>query len=135
MNSTTTRGWTLQPIVAGLVAILAGYSGSIVIVFQAAQAAHLPDALVSSWVWAISLGCGLSGIALSLITRAPISVAWSTQGAALLVLSLLALLVGCLALLPPWRLHMLPLYLVVTAFILAVALPVPDAWCPTIELV
>ena len=88
MNSTTTRGWTLQPIVAGLVAILAGYSGSIVIVFQAAQAAHLPDALVSSWVWAISLGCGLSGIALSLITRAPISVAWSTPGAALLVLSL-----------------------------------------------
>jgi len=42
--------------------------------------------------------------------------------------SLLALLVGCIALMPPWRLHMLPLYLVVTAFILAVALPVPDAW-------
>jgi hypothetical protein len=44
------------------------------------------------------------------------------------VLSLLTLLAGCVALLPPWRLHMLPLYLVVTAFILAVALPVPDAW-------
>ena len=82
------RGWSLQPIVAALVAILAGYSGSIVIVFQAAQAAHLPDALVSSWVWAISLGCGISGIALSLITRAPVSVAWSTPGAALLVISL-----------------------------------------------
>jgi benzoate membrane transport protein len=81
-------GWTLQPIVAALVAILAGYSGSMAIVFQAAQAAHLPDALVSSWVWAISLGCGATGIALSLITRAPISVAWSTPGAALLVLSL-----------------------------------------------
>ena len=82
------KGWTLQPIVAALVAILAGYSGSIVIVFQAAQAAHLPDALVSSWVWAISLGCGISGIALSLITKAPVSVAWSTPGAALLVISL-----------------------------------------------
>jgi len=44
------------------------------------------------------------------------------------VLSLLTLLVGCVALMPPWRLHMLPLYLVVTAFILAVALPVPDEW-------
>lgn len=85
---TTSRGWTLQPIVAALVAILAGYSGSIVIVFQAAQAAHLSDALVSSWVWAVSLGCGVTGIALSLLTRAPISVAWSTPGAALLVLSL-----------------------------------------------
>ena len=42
--------------------------------------------------------------------------------------SLLALLIGCLALMPPWRLHMLPLYLVVTAFVLAVALPVPDTW-------
>ncbi len=82
------KGWTLQPVVAAVVAILAGYSGSIVIVFQAAQAAHLPEALVSSWVWAISLGCGISGITLSLITRAPISVAWSTPGAALLVISL-----------------------------------------------
>jgi hypothetical protein len=44
------------------------------------------------------------------------------------VLSLLTLLAGCVALLPPWRLHMLPLYLVVTAFILAGALPVPDEW-------
>ena len=44
------------------------------------------------------------------------------------LMSLLALLIGCIALMPPWRLHMLPLYLVVTAFILAVALPVPDAW-------
>ena len=44
------------------------------------------------------------------------------------VLSLLTLLTGCVALLPPWRLHMLPLYLVVAAFVLAVALPVPDVW-------
>jgi len=44
------------------------------------------------------------------------------------VVSLLTLLVGCVALMPPWRMHMLPLYLVVTAFIVAVALPVPDAW-------
>ncbi len=71
-----------------MVAILAGYSGSIVIVFQAAQAAHLSQDLLSSWIWAISLGCGISGIALSLWCRAPISVAWSTPGAALLVVSL-----------------------------------------------
>ena len=88
MTSTATRGWTLQPIVAALVAILAGYSSSIVIVFQAAQAAHLPDALTSSWVWAISLCCGVSTLWLSAYTRIPVSVAWSTPGAALLVLSL-----------------------------------------------
>jgi benzoate membrane transport protein len=59
-----------------------------VIVFQAAAAAHLSPAQLSSWVWAISLGCGVTGIFLSLVHRAPISVAWSTPGAALLVVSL-----------------------------------------------
>lgn len=82
------KGWTLTPVIAAMVAILAGYSGAIVIIFQAAAAAHLPGDLVSSWIWAISFGCGVSGIALSLIHRAPISVAWSTPGAALLVVSL-----------------------------------------------
>jgi benzoate membrane transport protein len=81
-------GGVLSPIVAGLIAILAGYSGSVVIIFQAAQAAHLPPALLSSWIWAISLGCGVAGIVLSLEFRVPISVAWSTPGAALLVISL-----------------------------------------------
>ena len=81
-------GWTLQPILAGLVAILAGDSGAVVIIFQAAEAAHLPPALLSSWIWAISFGCGAAGLGLSLLTRAPISVAWSTPGAALLVVSL-----------------------------------------------
>jgi len=71
-----------------MVAILAGYSGSVVIIIQAAQAAHLSQALLSSWIWAVSIGCGIAGIALSWNTRAPISVAWSTPGAALLVVSL-----------------------------------------------
>ena len=84
----TARGWTVTPVIAAMVAILAGYSASIVIVFQAASAAHLTAAQLSSWVWAISLGCGVSGLVLSLWHRAPISVAWSTPGAALLVVSL-----------------------------------------------
>ena len=39
--------------------------------------------------------------------------------------ALAALVVGCVALFPPWRLHTLPLYLVVAAFTLAVTLPIP----------
>ncbi len=88
LRSGVRSGWGVQPVAAALVAILAGYSGSVVIIFQAAQAAHLPDTLLSSWIWAISLGCGVSGIVLSLRLRAPVSVAWSTPGAALLVVSL-----------------------------------------------
>ena len=78
----------MQPVLAGLVAILTGYASAIVIVIQAAQMAHLPDALLFSWIWAISLGCGITSISLSLWFRVPISVAWSTPGAALLVVSL-----------------------------------------------
>ena len=78
----------LQPVVAAMVAILAGYSGSVVIIFQAAQAAHLSSELLSSWIWAVSFGSGVCGVVLSLVHRAPVSVAWSTPGAALLVVSL-----------------------------------------------
>lgn len=78
----------ISPLIAAAIAILAGYSGSIVIVLQAAQAAHLAPELVSSWIWAISLGCGVTTLGLSLLTRVPVLVAWSTPGAALLVVSL-----------------------------------------------
>ena len=44
----------------------------------------------------------------------------------LAVVSLLALLVACLGLFPPWRITTLPLYPVVAALTLAVVLPIPD---------
>ncbi len=88
MSETKAAGWTIQPVLAAMVAVFTGYASSIVIVFQAAQAAQLSQELLSSWIWAISLGCGISGLGLSLWFRAPISVAWSTPGAALLVVSL-----------------------------------------------
>jgi hypothetical protein len=40
--------------------------------------------------------------------------------------ALATLLIGCFALFPPWRLHTLPLYLVVAVFTLAVTSPIPD---------
>jgi benzoate membrane transport protein len=79
---------TPAPLIAALVCILAGFSSSIVIVISAADAAHLSQAELSSWIWAISIGSGLPGLVLSLITRSPITCAWSTPGAALLVTSL-----------------------------------------------
>ena len=42
--------------------------------------------------------------------------------------SLAALLTACIALFPPWKLHTLPLYVVVGAFTLAVTLPIPPRW-------
>lgn len=78
----------LSHVVAGFVAVLVGYSSSIAIVFQAAQAAGVSTEQWSSWLWALGLGLGLSSIGLSYWARAPILTAWSTPGAALLAGSL-----------------------------------------------
>ncbi|MBW0450922.1 benzoate/H(+) symporter BenE family transporter [bacterium M00.F.Ca.ET.228.01.1.1] len=79
---------SLSAIVAGFVAMMTGYTSSLVLMFQAGQAAHLSNAQISSWIWALSIGMAVSTIGLSLRFRAPIVVAWSTPGAALLVSSL-----------------------------------------------
>jgi benzoate membrane transport protein len=73
---------------AGLIAVLVGFTSSAVIIFQAAAAAGADAAQVSSWLWALCLGCGLTSIGLSLHYRAPVLTAWSTPGAALLAGSL-----------------------------------------------
>ncbi|MFM0328350.1 benzoate/H(+) symporter BenE family transporter [Paraburkholderia strydomiana] len=79
---------SLSAIVAGFVAMMTGYTSSLVLMFQAGQAAHLTNAQISSWIWALSIGMALCTIGLSLRFRAPIVIAWSTPGAALLVSSL-----------------------------------------------
>src|SRR6478735_138491 len=79
---------SLSAFVAGFVAMMTGYTSSLVLMFQAGRAAHLTDAQISSWIWALSIGMALCTIGLSLRFRAPIVIAWSTPGAALLVTSL-----------------------------------------------
>jgi len=79
---------SLSAIVAGFVAMMTGYTSSLVLMFQAGQAAHLTNAQISSWIGALSIGMALCTIGLSLRFRAPIVIAWSTPGAALLVSSL-----------------------------------------------
>jgi benzoate membrane transport protein len=79
---------SLSTLVAGFVAMMTGYTSSLVLMFQAGQAAHLSDAQISSWIWALSIGMAVCSIGLSLRFRAPIVIAWSTPGAALLVSSL-----------------------------------------------
>ncbi len=79
---------SLSALVAGFVAMMTGYTSSLVLMFQAGRAAHLSDAQISSWIWALSIGMGVTTVGLSLRYRAPVVVAWSTPGAALLVASL-----------------------------------------------
>jgi len=75
-------------VVAGFIAMMTGYTSSLVLMFQAGQAAGLTTAQISSWIWALSIGMAVCSIGLSLRYRTPITVAWSTPGAALLITSL-----------------------------------------------
>ncbi len=75
-------------VVAGFIAMMTGYTSSLVLMFQAGQAAGLTSAQISSWIWALSIGMAVCSIGLSLRYRTPITVAWSTPGAALLITSL-----------------------------------------------
>jgi benzoate membrane transport protein len=73
---------------AGLLATLVGYSGPMLIAFQAAEAGKLSQDQLSSWVWATAIGTGICAILLSLWYRHPVLCAWGSGGAVLMVTGL-----------------------------------------------
>ncbi|SSW65277.1 Inner membrane protein YdcO [Achromobacter veterisilvae] len=73
-----------SPTVAALISVLVNYGGTFVLVFQAAELARLSPAQTASWVWAVSIGVGVTGALLSWRYKAPIITAWSTPGVAFL---------------------------------------------------
>ncbi|GIZ50934.1 transporter [Noviherbaspirillum aridicola] len=79
------RDFSLSAAVAGLVALFATYSGPVLIVVQAAQAGGLSAELLSTWIWAVSIGAGCAGLWPTLRHRMPVIGAWSTPGVALLI--------------------------------------------------
>ncbi|WP_372662311.1 benzoate/H(+) symporter BenE family transporter [Hydrogenophaga sp.] len=84
------RDLNLSAATAGFVAVLVGFTSSVAIVFQAAQAFGATPAQITSWMWALGLGMGLCSAVPSLILRQPVMVAWSTPGAAVLATAGLA---------------------------------------------
>ena len=79
------RDLSLPAVVAGFITVLVGFASSAVIVFQAAQAVGAGQAEIASWMWALGIGMGVTCIGLSLRYRVPVVTAWSTPGAAMLV--------------------------------------------------
>ena len=75
---------SLSAVVAGFIAVLVGFTSSVAIVFQAAQALGATPAQTTSWMWALGVGTGLTSIGLSWRYRQPVLTAWSTPGAALI---------------------------------------------------
>ncbi|MFF7637109.1 benzoate/H(+) symporter BenE family transporter [Kitasatospora sp. NPDC008050] len=82
------RDVSFSALLAGLIAVVVCYSGPLVVVLAAARAGHLDQAHTASWIWAISIGSGVTSLLLSWRTRLPVITAWSTPGTALLVSSL-----------------------------------------------
>ncbi|GAA2824640.1 benzoate/H(+) symporter BenE family transporter [Kitasatospora paracochleata] len=82
------RDASLPALLAGLVCIAVSFSGPLVVVLAAAAAGRLDQPHTASWIWAVSIGSGLTCLLLSWWTRTPVITAWSTPGAALLVGSL-----------------------------------------------
>lgn len=78
---------TVSNIVAGVIAVIVGYTSGVALVIQAAQAAGAGQAELGSWLLALGVGTGVTSIGLSLYYRMPVLTAWSTPGAAVLTAS------------------------------------------------
>lgn len=80
--------FAIPHLVAGFIAVMVGYTSSVILIIQAATAAGADTAQVASWLWTLGIGMGVSCIGLSLYYRMPVLTAWSTPGAALLIATL-----------------------------------------------
>lgn len=78
------ESFSVQAMTAGLLSAFVGFASSFFIILQGLTAVGASQAEAASGLIALSVTMGLGGIYLSLKTKLPISVAWSTPGAALL---------------------------------------------------
>lgn len=78
------KDFSLSALITGFVSVLVGFTSSVAIIFQATQNLHATPEQTASWLWAIGMGMGIPSIVMSLATRKPILIAWSTPGAAVI---------------------------------------------------
>lgn len=85
MSRTSSLGAiSLPTLTAGLLAAFVGFASTFAVIVQGLTRMGASPAQAASGLAAVTLAMGLAGIVLSLRFRMPISVAWSTPGAALL---------------------------------------------------
>ncbi len=77
------KGLSLQALTSGVLASLVGFASATVVV-PGLLAVGASPGQAASGLMALSIAMGVCGVLMSLVTRMPISIAWSTPGAALL---------------------------------------------------
>jgi benzoate membrane transport protein len=81
------RGLSFSAASAGLLAGFVGFASSFAVILQGLTAVGATREQAASGLMAVSVAMGVCGILLSARTRMPVSIAWSTPGAALLATS------------------------------------------------
>jgi benzoate membrane transport protein len=84
------KSMTLPPVSAwssALIATLVGFGGTVALIIQAVRVLGADVTETTSAVTALCIGMGIGGVVLSVWSRMPIVLAWSTPGAALLATS------------------------------------------------
>ena len=79
--------FTPQTIAAGTIAAIVGFASSFAILLKGFAAVGATPEQAASGLMAAAIAMGLAGIVMSLRTKMPVSSAWSTPGAALLIIS------------------------------------------------
>ena len=78
------QGPSSQAYAAGAIASFVGFASSFAVVVKGLLAMGATQAQATSGLIAVGVAMGLCGIVLSLLRKIPVSIAWSTPGAALL---------------------------------------------------
>lgn len=85
-SSTTAmfKDFSLQSLFMGCLIAFVGFASSFAVIVHGLQAVGATDAQAASGLMALSVSMGICAIVVSGVTKMPISIAWSTPGAALL---------------------------------------------------
>lgn len=81
------RDFSSTALAAGMLASFVGFASTFAVIIRGLTAMGASPEQAASGLLAVSVTMGLGGIVLSLLTRQPISIAWSTPGAALMASS------------------------------------------------
>ncbi len=81
------RDFSMQAALQGVIVALVGYASSVAVVVQGLRSVGASPTEIASGLFLLGLAMGLVAIGLSLWTRMPVSIAWTTPGLALLAVT------------------------------------------------